>query len=522
MMEEQFVEERKTKIKKKLFGWVQDNYDKLFLVILILAFIIRFIIFLKTMNQPLWWDEGDYLATAKRWGLGLNIRDMWYYRRGFFWPFFSAFFFWVGLGEIGIRFTEVLFSTGIIAISYFLIKEMFDKKKAILVSVLVTFSWIFFFFTGRVLTEIPSTLFLLLSLLFFWKGYILKKGNKFLYLFGLFFALAVLTRMQLLMSAPAFLFIIFVKEKFKFIKNKNLWIAFGIFAVLILPHIIMYWSHYGNPITDIMGHYFGVKGISETGAYTQRTASTLFSYLKDLPYILGGQLAFGKVLFFMFLIGVFYFFLDLIIGFDKIFTDEVVQKKLFIFLWVVIPLLVLGYITQYVEQRYTMPVLPFLFLIALYPLSKLEDLLMKNRRLSRKFLFVLIFAIIILILIPNIKWGNQLTEIKKTSYFEIMQAGLWIKANSNPEDIIISQSYPQITYYAERTTYSPNFKQKDIGGFEELIKEQKPKYYMLSTIERSEDWTYIYPQSHNDTLIPVWIYPPNSQQPSVIIYEFNY
>jgi 4-amino-4-deoxy-L-arabinose transferase-like glycosyltransferase len=509
----------KTSMKNGLFGWVEDNYDKVFLMVLAAAFIIRIFIFLKTSQQPLWWDEGDYLATAKNWGLGLNLRDMWYYRRGFLWPAFSALFFWLGLGEGGIRFSEVLFSTGIVAVSYFVIKEMSDKKRALFVSILLSFSWIMMFFTGRVLTEMPSSFFLLLSLLFFWKGYVKKQGSKFLYLFSIFFAIAVLIRMQVLMFAPVFLLFMFANEKFKFFKNKTILISLGIFAVILIPHIYLYWTHYGNPIADILGHYFGIKGVS--GVYTERTLSTTFDYFTNLSYIIGGLKSLGILLFFSFIVGIFYFFSDLALGFDKIFKNPMVQKKFFIFLWIVIPFLVLGYITSLVEQRYAIPSLPFIFLIALSPLFKLEDYLMKNSKVTKKTAFVIVLLIVVMISIPNITWGNELTESKASSYPEIMQAGLWIKENTNVNDVIISQSYPQITYYAERSTYPPNYKNRDLEGFEELIKEQNPKYYMISAIEISEDWTYTYPESANNTLTPVWIYPPQSQQPTVIIYQFN-
>jgi hypothetical protein len=127
---EEDIEKRKLNLVKKikkLFSWVEDNYDRVFLLVLIAAFLIRFWIFMQTIDQPLWWDGATYLATAKRWALGLNITDVWYYRRAFFWPLFSSLFFILGLGETGIRFSLVIFSTGIVALSYFIIKKMFNN-----------------------------------------------------------------------------------------------------------------------------------------------------------------------------------------------------------------------------------------------------------------------------------------------------------------------------------------------------------------------------------------------------------
>ena len=171
-----------SKIKNIFFGWVKDNYDKAFLLVLATAFLAYLFVFFKTLNQPLWYDAANYLATAKRLvfpKLGLN--DIWYYRRGFFWALFPALFFALGLGEAGVRLSLVFFGSGIVLTSYLLLSKMFDKKKALISSIGVAFSWIVLFFVGRPLTDIPACFFLLLSLLFFWKGYVLKEGKKYLF-----------------------------------------------------------------------------------------------------------------------------------------------------------------------------------------------------------------------------------------------------------------------------------------------------------------------------------------------------
>jgi 4-amino-4-deoxy-L-arabinose transferase-like glycosyltransferase len=515
---EKAVDERKEKIKNKLFSWIEDYYDKIFIVVLIAAILIRFLIFLKTLDQALWYDGASYLATAKNWGLGLNIEDIWYYRRGFLFPLFYALFFKLGLGESSIRFTMILFSAGIVFVSYFLIKEMFNKELALFASAGLTMSWIFLFFTGRILTDIPAAFFLLTSLYFFWKGYVLEKGNKFSYLFGLFFALACLTRMQTLMFAPVFLVIVFLKNKFQMFKNKSLWITALIFLIILSPHFIIYYQHYGNPVTDILGHYFGIEGVSKNDV-VPRTASSLFNYVKDLPYILNGTSTMFSginVLFIVFLIGIILFFYDLLLGFDKLFKNSDIQKKLFIFLWILVPFLVLGYITDYVEHRYISACMPFIILIAVYPLSKFNDFFLKYLK-NKKFVTILILAILIIIFLPSYNWANSLVENKKTSYLEVKQAGLWLKENSNLEDKIFTASQPQIEYYSERSSYTINFNKTE---FEKDVKELNPKYLILSIFENHDPWMYAYPQEHNDTLIPVQAYQQQGQ-PVLIIYEFT-
>ncbi|MBS3094019.1 hypothetical protein J4456_05575 [Candidatus Pacearchaeota archaeon] len=56
---------------------------------------------------------------------------------------------------------------------------------------------------------------------------------------------------------------------------------------------------------------------------------------------------------------------------------------------------------------------------------------------------------------------------------------------------------------------------------EKFIAEKRPRYYSISIIERDEEWTYNFPQKHQDLLIPVQVYQQNNQ-PVLVIYQFNY
>lgn len=532
---EEDIEKRKLSIantlKKKFFSWVEDKYDILFILVILSAFIIRFIIFSRTMTQPLWWDEATYMATAKRWGLGLNITDVWYYRRAFFWPAFGALFFKLGLGETGIRFSEVIFSTGIIAVSYFLIRDMFDKKLALLVSLGLTFSWVFLFFTGRPMTEIPSAFFLLLTLFFFWKGYVLDKGKKFFCFFAISYAIAVLIRFQHMMFAIPIVLFIFARERMKMFKNKKLWISVGIFLLCLIPFFVLYSMHYGFFLTDIFKHYLGMGELNgAVSVAAEKGFFDSFSFFLDSPYLLTGKspgsIGIDKIIIVLSLIiGSLYFFMNLFLGIDKIFKDEKVQKIFFVFVWIVIPLIILSRISGLVEQRYVMPVLPFLFLMISTFFMKIEEFATKFVKIKKKFVFVMIFLALILLLIPNYNFGNSLIDNKLTSYSEIQTAGLWIKENSNPGDIIITSSYPQVSYYSERsiTTFTSKGNPEEKiemtqEEFKQFVELEKPKYLILYAYQPHPDWVSSYLQNESNKWIPVKAYPSASQA-VLIIYE---
>lgn len=517
MEESPEIEKRKSKINKILFSWVKDNYDRVFIAVLLLAFVLRLAIFLKTLNQPLWYDGATYMEAGKNWALDLGLRDIWYYRRGFFFALLCAFFFKLGLGETAIRFSIVLFSTGIVFVSYFLLNEMFGNKKiSLLTTLCLTFSWIILFFTGRILTDIPAAFFLLTALFFFWKGYINDKGKKFIFLFAIFLSLATLTRMQSIMFFPPFLIIIFLKEKFAMFKNKKLWIVLLIFLAFLLPYFYLYSQHYGNPIKDLFEYYVGV-GSSDVAkdVASERSIFKFPMYFKDLPYML------TYPFFALLILGLFYFFLDVIFGFDRIFQNKKIQTKLFTFFWILSPFLALGYITPYVEERYVTACLPFLFLVSILPLVSLEKYF-KNKNLSiAQFCLVSVLLVLSISSVgftSNYTWANQLVDAKKTSYLEVMEAGQWMKENSNTSALIVSQSIPQIQYYSERSTYAVDQLGNDSSSFHNKTLELKPTFLMLSVFENHQSWMYQFPQQYH--LVPAKVLADDNNQPVVIIYKF--
>ena len=133
--------------------------------------------------------------------------------------------------------------------------------------------------------------------------------------------------------------------------------------------------------------------------------------------------------------------------------------------------------------------------------------------------------------IPNYNFGTDLIDQKKTSFAEIKAAGEWIKANSNPEDMVITASAPQNAYYSERPTYkfylSPKrgMPQKNETEFYNFIEEKKPKYLVLSIYEPNAhkiyNWATNYPQKFPERVRPVQIYK-QGEQPILVIYEFLY
>jgi hypothetical protein len=198
--------------------------------------------------------------------------------------------------------------------------------------------------------------------------------------------------------------------------------------------------------------------------------------------------------------------------------DSENDKYLFIFLLGAVPFLFQALLYHGVEDRYLMNAFPSFFLILSYGVLKIGQIIKKYSKVTAIAVILLIFAFGAY---QQIMYANSVMEAKKLSYLEVKEAGLWLKENSNPNDIIFTASVPQTTYYAEREAYNFVAPQMNETNFEQEIKKLKPSFLVLSAYEPHAEWAYTYPESHNSTLTAVKIFPENSNQPTLIIYRFS-
>src|SRR3989344_3878454 len=123
--EEKIIEEKKEKLKN-LFT---DKNKLILLAIIVFAFAIRLYYFFLTKNQPLWWDEADYMAYAKNLA---GIENGWIVTSAHnsIFPFIVSLFFKFGFSEVMIKFFVAFIpSIVLVLVTYFLCIEIFEDKK---------------------------------------------------------------------------------------------------------------------------------------------------------------------------------------------------------------------------------------------------------------------------------------------------------------------------------------------------------------------------------------------------------
>ncbi len=503
---EEKIEKRKKRISKKIGSWLEKKENRLFLGVLIFAFAVRLYFFFQTLDQAVWWDAGDYLSQAKYIGGLIKFDYIFNPRRPFFLAVLWGTLFRLGFGETMLRITELLFSIfGILGI-YLIGKKMFNYKVGLISSFLLAIFWQHLFFSFRLMTEIPTLTFFLFAMYFFWRGYVKKeKPKKFLPLFGLFLGLSLLTRGgTLMMGLSLFLFLI-TTDKLKFLKNKYLWIA-GIIVALIMStfFIFVYFQSGGNPVKQ----YVGI-GEGRFSAKKSMGLPGILTYSGFFPEYLGWALLIP------FLLGLLIFLSDIFIRLDMVWKNNpILKKNLFLFFWLIVPFLFHSIVIGHMEPRYLIMAFPPFFIILSKGLIKIGKEAEKHQKSLG---IILIISVLILGSFYQLSQAKAVIQNKKESYMEVKKAGLWIKENSSPGDIVLSMSIFQNMYYSERKTYRIPQNQTE---FHRIVKDLKPEYYVVSIFENHPSWSYSYPEE-TPSLFPVKVYKKQNQ-PVLIIYKFLY
>jgi len=526
-MEEQIIEkkaeEKIGKLSEKFKIWLKDPYNKIFLAILIFLIIFRFYWFFKVGNQPLWWDEADYMNMAKvyigkgdYWKPNFFAADM---IRPVLLPAISSLILFLGLGEQPIRLIILLASIISVPLIYGIGKQFFDKKTALFSAFILSVFWSFSFYSYRILVDVPVAMLVLAAVYFFFKAYFEDKNWKYFVIAGIFLGLSFLMKFSSIILVFAFAVYLLTTERLKIFKNKKVILFFLASFLTILPYFIYGYLVYKHPLAFFLG-------VAGTRAPT-RTPLLQSAYI---------QVAYSIKL--MHWVFIAFFYIGLVIAMIYLFLllSRIIAKKsssnksYFIFVWLILSLLFFGYQVNdagytYLDERYYFVFYPVLFLLSGYGFSFVYN---NIKKYNKTFALLVILALFALGAYQNIAHTNQIISVKKESYTQLKQAGEFIKSHTLPEDkIMILEETAEITYYCEREFV--HIAHTNSTSIMEKIKEHKPKYAVLSflfSITDEANFEIInFVFSNPDIFKPVQAYPPyidkEQKIPLAAVFEIN-
>lgn len=502
------VEKRKKELKEKITNFLKDKHNLALIGILIFSFSLLLYFFSVTNGQTLWHDEAEYMSAAKYWAFNtpFNINPA----RPPLFSFFAFLLYKIGFQELGIKFfLELIPALLIVLFTYLLVKEMYDKKIALISAFITSVSWIHLFYSMRLMTDMLGLLFGILSFFFFWKGYVKKENKYYVWLIGFFVALAFLCRLTGILYGGIIFLFLFITEQFKFFKNKNLWIAVLVFLVTISPYLVWSYFYHGNAFAFRQG-YGGVPD-SSPGWY-------MIQHLYDYP----------ELGFFIFFILGLVTLIPLFLSFDLVIFKKNKERynDLFSFILIVVILFFFIFFLRSAENRWLIAMSIGVFIFSAKGIILIYDFTKKN---FKHFAIITLIALLIFGAYFQINHADAIIKDKVNTYVPVKEAALWMKENSNPDDVILTASVPQTAYYSERKVISfynssegAYYTSGQLGGF---INSEKPRYVVVSVFEPSNpQWTLDYPQQNPSMFKPVkaWFSDQEQKNPILIVYEVDY
>ena len=446
--------DRKITEKKedKTRAWLKNPYNLALAAILIFAIAIRLYYFFKTANQPLWWDEADYMAYAKNLA-GYSTYWTVTAQHNSLFPFMAAVFFMFGLSEAAIKFLlGIIPSILTVYLTYEICILMYNDKRIALISTfLMAVFWELLFNSMRFHVEGPGLLFGLLAIYVFFKGY--ERREKIFGAIDAKWAIPLTVLLVILTYASRrgyfvfglfFLCYMLLTKNFKeMIRDKYNWIAFGL---LVISIFIVEKFVFAAPIISIAGTYY-------TGApFSLLPLKVFSSYFEN---IFNPNLG---VLMYLFWIGMAAVIIKLFFMFDKLKESENKEARgnLFTFLMIAI---VLAYfllyqrrINEFGEPRWYYPLL----LGSLVCIS--QGTLLVTDFIKKYSKYIAVGLLVILIGFGGyyeLKHADLIINDKLSSFEGIKEASLYIKEISSGDDEIISMTASQPAYYAERKVINP-------------------------------------------------------------------
>jgi len=213
------------------------------------------------------------------------------------------------------------------------------------------------------------------------------------------------------------------------------------------------------------------------------------------------------------------------IPFNKLITKE--KNKVFnpyifsVLALIIISLFYMFWIKE-TQDRWVFLWLPFIFFLAA---NTLMFAYQHAKKFHKQLGIVVVLGLLVIIAYNQVNQANDLIENKLDSYSPVKQAGIWIKENSNKEDIIFSRSHPQTSYYSERKTLTVRLEDitspEDFGNF---LDENKPRYAQISVFENHPSQIMEWLQNNQDRAKPVnaIFSDPEQQQAILVVYEILY
>jgi 4-amino-4-deoxy-L-arabinose transferase-like glycosyltransferase len=426
-----------SKISRKIKTyWLEmEKTDKLIILVLIFSFLIRIIFLFYSPFRG--WDETVYLNLGRDLSKNPFIYSL--FNKGWndFIPSTDIIYGWPNIGfrapllpyilsifyALKLNFlTQIItpiFATLSVFLVYILGKKLFDKKIGLYSAILFALVPIHVLSSGKIWTDILVVFFILLTFISFWQGYE-KNNKKHKVLFGLFLALSLMARYTTLWITPVFLFYFFIRDKsLKFLKDKYLWYAIGVFFLVLIPWFIYGFKYYGN----ILGGF--IHGFK---------ASSYWGGVQSWSFFFENSWAIFSITGILFVISLLYI----------LFKKEFLKREIYLLLIWVIFYSAIVITMPHKEARFIMPIVPVICLLSGFFINKIKK--------YKDIIFGLICIALIASLLILFKIEYQNSKAGVNICFS--DGNKFLADNSiDKNSLIVTNQLPIVHYYTQKEVH---------------------------------------------------------------------
>jgi len=412
------------------------------LVVCIILLTLIFTVGLWNANKGLWWDEAVYLSLGKAILQGEYVIDIDKdsFRPPLF-PFLVAISYPIA-GEISVRFVVLLFTIFGIVGTYYLGKTLFNGGVGLLAALLLLSSSLYIYFSQKILTEVVFVTLFSLALTTFYIG---MKKRKYLYISAILTGLVCLTRYFGYFLPIIYLLYIVLNKKFDLFKKQESWIAVILFLLTLIPSFITGTVYYGSPIGGIIRNII---------VYQIASVQPLNFYFVNSWSIFGLSAILVPV-------GIY-------------FSLKKPKKNTTLLLIATLLPLIIFSAMPHKETRYFVSFLPAFATLSAFSVQKILNI-KKIRKMEVPFVLLMTIFVILGFLL-----GYQLTLSDSKSGKALKDGALLIKELTKSDEMVISESYPYVNYYADRIALRPPATREQ---FYDYFQEHNIQYVLVYVFE---------------------------------------
>lgn len=350
------------------------------LVIIIFLFVNLFIL---GFHQDIVWDSSVYIGMGK-YIFSFGNSGLWEPIRPLTLPLILGFFWKIGLEPLIYgKILMLLFSVGVVILTYVLSNHMFNKWIGVIASIIIAFSALMLTVSREILVEVPALFFLLLGFYFY-----LRNKN---YAAGLCFGLAFLTKFPAMLFFIVIMGIEFVKlfsfnKKEFLLRLQPLFKITMTFILIVLPYLVfnhIYYHDFAFPLKSAKNVIDNVVGCT-------------FLYLKPAYYYLPLILK-DNPLHIFFIIGAF----SILLGKKQKYKINKAQILVYVALFFLYFTLL-----KCKTDRYPIIVLPFVSMITSHGLVLTFEKIYK-KKIYKNCKYWILIAILVVVSLISINYTNN-------------------------------------------------------------------------------------------------------------------